>query len=344
MRRNQSKIEQPKTIVCEVPEKVSLDLEKFKNLPFNNLFACPQYSTKVSLSPEETTTINQEIENFKKYQAKILEINQPQKTQILQTADKLAKEGKYLDALQKYYLALGALEITEYDILTVMTEEVSFNPIVDSFFKKITPVLEAAKPSLLAQKQEIKSEIFALFDNFSVEANSPARKIQEIAALQLGFNVLTVHSQEFKIPENKVLAFVDVADLLQKHFNDKSQAFNHKLDKRLRSYINKNKTAITTIRNLLLNDAIPRWGIDYKWVKEGDFNAPSPSYIGMVNLQRLLIIDILDKQQQRNTQEMLKSLEASWKLSESLQDEPSLIGQLVNLIIRRSQLRVLEKN
>ncbi|OCQ99874.1 hypothetical protein BCD64_01960 [Nostoc sp. MBR 210] len=343
VRHDQYKKEQTDAIICQLPEKVSLDLGRFKNSPINNLLTCPQDFTKVSLSTEETATINQELENFKKYQAKILEINQPQKIRILQTADKLAKEGKYLDALQKYYLALGSLEITEYDILTVMTEEVSFNPIVDSFFKKITPVLQAAKPSLFAQKQAIKSEMYGLFDNYSLEANTPARKIQEIAALQLGFNLLTVPSQEFKIPEKKVLAFVDVADLLKGQFHDKSQALNNKLDKKVRSYINKNKTAIATIRNLLLNDEIPRWGIDYKWVKEGDFNAPSPSYIGVVNLQRLLIIDILDKQQQGNTQEMLKSLEASWKLSKSLQDELSLIGQLVNIIIRRSQLRVLEK-
>ncbi|MBD2489055.1 type IV pilin-like G/H family protein [Aulosira sp. FACHB-615] len=343
VRRNQSQIEQPKAIICELPEKAALNLEKLKNLPLNNFLDCPQNFTPVSLSPEETTTLNQELENFKTYHAKIIEINQPRKTQILQTADQLAKEGKYLDALQKYYLALGALEINEYDILSVMTEEVSFNPIVDNFFKKITPVLQAAKPSLLAEKKAIKSEMSGVFDSFSVKANSPARKIQEIAAWQLGFNLLTVPSQEFKVPENKVLAFVDVADLLQKQFNDKSQVLNHNLDKKLRSYVNKNKTAIATIRNLLLNNEVPRWGIDYKWIKEGDFQAPSPSYIGVVNLQRLLIIDILDKQQQGNNQEMLKSLEASWKLSESLKDEPSLIGQLVNIIIRRSQLRVLEK-
>ncbi|MBD2493903.1 type IV pilin-like G/H family protein [Nostoc sp. FACHB-280] len=343
VRRNQSPIEKPKVIICELPEKVSLNLEKLRNLPLNNFIDCPQSFTLVSLSSEETITLNQELENFKTYQAKIIEINQPQKTQILQTADQLAKEGKYVDALKKYYLALGALEINEYDILSVMTEEVSFNPIVDSFFKKITPVLQAAKPSLLAEKKAIKSEISDLFGNFSLEANSPARKIQEVAALQLGFNLLTVPSQEFKIPENKVLDFVDIANLLGEQFNDKSQTFNHNLDKRLRNYINKNKTAIATISNLLLNNETPSWGIDYKWVKEGDFQAPSPSYIGVVNLQRLLIIDILDKQQQGNTQEMLKSLEASWKLSESLQDEPSLIGQLVNIIIRRSQLRVLSK-
>ncbi|MBU7583823.1 MAG: hypothetical protein KAF91_13085 [Nostoc sp. TH1S01] len=343
VRAIKSKIEQQDSILCEAPEKVSIDLEKLNNLSFENLLHCPKEFVKVNLTPEEATAINQELENFTKYQAEIWEIEQPQKTHILKIADKLAQEGKYLQALQKYYLALGVLGITEYDIFVELNAENSFNPIVDTFFKKINPILEAAKPSLSQQKQEIKSEIYSLFDNLSAEKNSTAKKIQEVAALQLGFNVLTIPKQDLKITDNKISAFAEVTEDLRSHFNEKTQQLNNKLPVKLRSYVNKNKIAIANIRNLLVNDEIPRWGIDYKWIKEGDFNAPSPSYVGMLDLQRLLIIDILDKQQQGNTPEMLKSLEASWKLSESLQNEPSLIGQLVNIIIRRSQIRVMKK-
>ncbi|BBD59955.1 pentapeptide repeat protein [Nostoc sp. HK-01] len=340
---NKSSTIQRKSIVCEISEQETIDLENLNNLNNNDLLICPQDSLQISLIPEETTFINQEIENLTKYQAEILEIDQPQKTQVLQIADKLAKEGKYLQSLQKYYLALGVLGITEYDIFAVLSAERGFNPIVDTFFQKINPVLEAAKPSLLEQRQEINSEMYSFFDKFSAVKNSTAQKIQELAALQLGFNVLTMPNQDLKIPDNKNEAFSEVAELLQEQFNDKSPQFNNKLPNNLRSYVNKNKTAITSIRNLLLSEEIPRWGLDYKSIKEGDFNAPSPSYLSIVNLHRLLVIDILDKQQQGKTQEMLKSLEASWRLSTSFQDEPSLIGQLVNIIIRRSQIRVMEK-
>ncbi|GBE95146.1 type IV pilin-like G/H family protein [Nostoc cycadae] len=340
---NKSSTIQRKSIVCEISEQETIDLENLNNLNNNDLLICPQDSLQISLIPEETTFINQEIENLTKYQAEILEIDQPQKTQVLQVADKLAKEGKYLQSLQKYYLALGVLGITEYDIFAVLSAERGFNPIVDTFFQKINPVLEAAKPSLLEQRQEINSEMYSFFDKFSAVKNSTAQKIQELAALQLGFNVLTMPNQDLKIPDNKNEAFSEVAELLQEQFNDKSPQFNNKLPNNLRSYVNKNKTAIASIRNLLLSEEIPRWGLDYKSIKEGDFNAPSPSYLSIVNLHRLLVIDILDKQQQGKTQEMLESLEASWRLSTSFQDEPSLIGQLVNIIIRRSQIRVMEK-
>ncbi|MBD2435504.1 type IV pilin-like G/H family protein [Nostoc sp. FACHB-110] len=343
VRPNQSKIKQLDSIVCEISAQASLDLTQLNNLPPNGLLTCPQNFVKVSLNSEEATVISQELESFKKYQAEMSEINKPQKIQILQIADNLAKEGKYLESLQKYFLALEVLGITEYDILTEMNAERSYNPIADTFFQKINPILEVAKPSLLGQKRTIQSKMYALFENYKLETNSTAKKIQEVGALQLGFNILTVPSQELKISEKNMKAFGEISELLQEYFDEQSPDFNKNLPKQLRSYINKNTTAIATIRNLLLNSEIPRWGLDYKWIKEGDFQATIPSYIGMVNLQRLLIIDILDKHQQGNTQQMLQSLEASWQLSESLQDEPSLIGQLVNVIIRRSQLRVLVK-
>ncbi|BAZ40864.1 pentapeptide repeat protein [Calothrix sp. NIES-4101] len=331
------------SLICEVPQQESIDLQKLKKLSLNILLNCPPGSKEVSLSSEEIAYVNEGKEKLQNYKAEIAEIKQPKKTPFLKAADKLAQEGKYLEALEKYYLASGALGINEYDILLEFSGESTFNPTRDALFKKIELVLQAAKPLIEQQKKEIQSEMYSVFDRFPNEKNHTGQKIKEIAASQLGFNILTTPQQELKIPANKSEEFSEIAESLREYFNDKSKKPNQKLSDNLRKYTNKNRRAIATIRDLLLNGEIPRWGTDYKWVKEGDFAASAPSYLNIVNLQRLLAIDILDQQQQGNNPEMLKSLEASWRLSESLQNDPSLLGQLVNIIIRRSQIQVMEK-
>lgn len=340
---NVDKTNQISGIICEVPPQISVDIDNLQNSSPNKLTDCPQSLIKINLSAEEIAHIKEGLSTINQYQSQIAEINQPQKTPLLRDAEQLTQEGKYLQALQKYYLALGSLGINEYDIFVEMSGESSFNPLRDAFFKKIKPVLEAAKPLLAKQRQEIKSEMLNVFNQFPTEKNNTAKKIQEVAALQLGFNVLTNPQQDLKIPENQNKAFSEISELLKNSFDEKTQQLNSNLPINLRRYINKNKNAIAAIRNVLLNNEIPHWGLDYTYVKEGDFHAPSPSYLGIINLQRLLIVDIADNLQQGKTQEMLKSLEASWKLSESLKDEPTLIGQLVNVIIRRSQIRIIEK-
>ncbi|AUT00874.1 hypothetical protein CLI64_10965 [Nostoc sp. CENA543] len=329
--------------ICEVSPKVSLDLEKLSNLPAKNLLNCGAGLVKVSLSAEETADINKELDNLNKYQAQIAEIENPRKTKALQTADQLAQAGQYLQAQQEYYLSLGALGISEYDLLGELTGESSFNPVRDSFLKKITPVLQAAAPLLLEQKQAIIVEVYNSFDELPKSRNKTAIKIRELAASQLGFNILTTAEEDLKIPDSKKAEFLEVSELLRQQFDDQTQQIPQTLPTKLRSYVNQHSRNITRIRNLLLTEETPTWGLDYKYIKDGDFQAPIPSYLGIVNLQRLLLIDVLEQLQKGNNQEMLKSLEASWKLSESLQNEPSLIGQLVNIIIRRSQIRVMQK-
>jgi hypothetical protein len=67
------------------------------------------------------------------------------------------------------------------------------------------------------------------------------------------------------------------------------------------------------------------------------------SYLGMANFQKILALDILEKQRLGKNKEAKEMLEVSWKISQSLQKRSSLIAQLVALIIKEFQAGVIRK-
>ena len=99
---------------------------------------------------------------------------------------------------------------------------------------------------------------------------------------------------------------------------------------------------LTAIRTLLLNNESPRWATDMSWISEGNIQTV-PSYLGLINLQRLFAIDILYKQQQRKTKEVQEALEASWKLGQSFKNDPLWAGQMLNITATRVQIGVIQK-
>jgi hypothetical protein len=78
------------------------------------------------------------------------------------------------------------------------------------------------------------------------------------------------------------------------------------------------------------------------WISEGN-PLTYPSYLGLVNLQKLFAIDMLYKQEQGKTKEVQEALEASWKLGQSFKNDPLWIGQLVSILATRVQIGVIQK-
>lgn len=88
---------------------------------------------------------------------------------------------------------------------------------------------------------------------------------------------------------------------------------------------------VTAIRHQILTSDPPQW--DTEIYLNATWETPLPSFLSFANLQQFLALDSLDKIRSGQIQEVLDNLELSWRIRESIRKQPTLIAQLVSLII-----------
>jgi len=111
----------------------------------------------------------------------------------------------------------------------------------------------------------------------------------------------------------------------------------------LRRYLASKASTLAAIRSHVLNNEVPNLEMNIDYLKEGDFSFVLPNLVGFVNLQKILALDVLEKNRQGQTSEALATLEVSWKINKILRDQPELIPQLVALIVTDQQLVVIRR-
>ncbi len=90
---------------------------------------------------------------------------------------------------------------------------------------------------------------------------------------------------------------------------------------------------------MLLRDADLHWEMD---VSRG-FAGPRPNLIGHMRLARLLVARTLIEARRGEVETALQTLEAAWRLVESLSARPELISQLIVLAAARLEVGALRK-
>jgi hypothetical protein len=110
------------------------------------------------------------------------------------------------------------------------------------------------------------------------------------------------------------------------------------LPNKLSSYLKTHQTDIQAIETQLIDNPIPEWGSDSGWVEKSDpkagdsFLRSNPiNYLTIANIEHVIIINILNKLQTPNPI-IYSDLAALEKIQQSLQAQPSLIGQLISRI------------
>jgi hypothetical protein len=110
------------------------------------------------------------------------------------------------------------------------------------------------------------------------------------------------------------------------------------LPNKLSSYLKTHQTDIQAIETQLINNPIPEWGSDSGWIEKSDPKAGDSllrskpiNYLSIANIEHVMIINIFDKLQVLNTS-ISSDLAALEKIQQSLQAQPSLIGQLISRI------------
>ncbi len=255
---------------------------------------------------------------------------------LFQEAEQLvSNETTFIQAFRRYQQALRLYRQSGDTTKAIATQQ------------RLETVLAAASSSLAEKfEQEIDQDEAAFFRQFpKTEDNQTANRLQELTTSQLGFGLTGRTGDSWQVPESQKKAYEDIRVELSTYLDIQARNTSSSFDEvppKLRDYLEKNADTLTAIRTLLLNNESPRWGTDMSWISKGEPYS-LPSYLGSANLQRVFAIDLLYKQQQGKTKEVQETLEASWKFSQSLKNNPFLIGQLGGIILTRTQLGVMRK-
>ncbi|MGD1873131.1 MAG: type IV pilin-like G/H family protein [Mastigocoleus sp.] len=351
-----------KFIVCETGANQATILKKITTLSLSKI-ECPSNYQVVKFSSEEISKLKSELSEFstdiQKYQQVISEINRPQKISTLVEAEQLVRKGNYSEALRKYQQSLSVISnkyfnLDYLDILIIGEDatDTEFSPVIisfrDAFFNKIQPIIAKAEPIINRDYQQIKQEMSEFIAKYQSDKNDTAKKVFQISLSQLGLNIQSrVDSKtSISIPEAKIKESRQTTALLRDYFNQleaKPEKINQKLPRNIRKYLAKKQSAIADLNNVLATGQISVWDIDYNIIKRGDPSEPVPGFLNYRNLQNILLVDAIEKYQKGKIQEVLQSLEASWRINQSLQKQPLLISQLVSIIGYRRQLQIMRQ-
>lgn len=204
----------------------------------------------------------------------------------------------------------------------------------------------------LAEK-EIEADLVKFDEQFpDTEFNESALELKRLVT-QLGMDSYgpTLESWSKNLPLNPVTesdqkTWQAIREPLEKYVND--QLLNP-VDEItpppgvLKEYVTQKREILKAIQQTLRTKGVPVFKTDMTVILEGDITAPIPSYLNVVELQQVLMLDVFDQQQQGKSQEAFEMWEIAWQLNQPLRESPYLIAQLVALINERYLSGTLRK-
>jgi hypothetical protein len=107
----------------------------------------------------------------------------------------------------------------------------------------------------------------------------------------------------------------------------------------LERYLEEHQDAMVSIESVLLRDADVQWEMD---VSLG-YTSPLPNLLGHMRLQRLIVARALLEARRGEAEGALETLEASWRLNQTLSSRPEMISQLIVVAVARLEVGALRK-
>jgi hypothetical protein len=218
------------------------------------------------------------------------------------------------------------------------------NIIVVQQQKKIEPVEKKIEQEIEAFAREFPPTDFNHTANqlrqltpnlgFNLVSNIPEGKTQ-FSDEQL--NIKTIKRKNIKGSQRDPLAWQEIGQVLDDYLDEQFSQPDDSITpppKELQDYLTKHSATLEAIRDTVLNQPSPVWWSDITLIME-DYYSRLPSYFGIMKLQQILVLDVLEKQRQGKTSEAIAMLEVSWKLTEDLQDNPAYMAQAISLISAR---------
>jgi hypothetical protein len=183
------------------------------------------------------------------------------------------------------------------------------------------------------------------------ESNDSALKLNNLAG-NLGIEVFPLSKssnpiqQIYKAPSQKMVS--------KKNKDQINEYLNSQLDKsdsdeidspspEVQRFLTVHADNLEAIRVHILNSELPRWGFERNLIMNPNVNILLPSMLGLADLQKVILIDCLDKTLRKQYAIALRDLEVSWRLNQSLLERPEFIASLVALINAKPQAVVMRK-
>jgi hypothetical protein len=205
------------------------------------------------------------------------------------------------------------------------------------------------------QEKEIEQDLAAYAQRFpKTEPNDAALKLAaSLAKLGAGGGSIFYPVDrymgsvaDFRPSEDDRKAFEEIRQELKQYLDAEIAKPNDTVNppsEKLQRYLASKQTALAEIRQQVLNNEVPHWGTDITWILEGDRTILLPAYLWQVNFQQVLALDSLEKYRKGQTEVAAEMLEVSWKINQSLTENPFLISQLVALIVTKYPAGVMRK-
>jgi hypothetical protein len=169
--------------------------------------------------------------------------------------------------------------------------------------------------------------------------NQTATDLEKIAG-ELG--ILLHSSTEESVNQSKKSELekieMSMSQFLDQQITDPTNQLD-KLPNNLQTYLTNNQAALNRIRNLIVNGEPLQWKFQPTW----QIDDPLPSFLGLVRLQKILLLDAIAQKAAGNSQLMQENLETAWQINQSIKNDPYLMSQLVGLIALKQQVGLMRK-
>ncbi|MEQ8537936.1 MAG: hypothetical protein RIB93_10860 [Coleofasciculus sp. D1-CHI-01] len=204
------------------------------------------------------------------------------------------------------------------------------------------------------QEKEIEQDIQEFAERFpDTELNDSALKLRALVAklgisgggtTEFPIDAYTQSHPDFTISESDRQAFEEIREELGDYLNAQISKPNDNvapIPDKLRQYLMNNQKKIEAISQHTLNNEVPQWERDMTPIVEGDHTFGLPSSLSLVDLQNVILLDVLEKNNRGQVKQVEEMLEVSWRLNQSLRNDYYFISQLVVLITGRYSTGVI---
>ena len=206
------------------------------------------------------------------------------------------------------------------------------------------------------QEKEIEQDLEEFVKRFpDTEPNDSALKLRVLmtkfgmfggSTFEFPFDVYTLSHPDFAVSPSDRQAFEAIREELGDYLDAQISKPNDTVDPipdKLRQYLMNNRENLEAIRQHILNNEVPQWERDITPIVEGDSTFILPSYLSLVNLQNVILLDVLEKDSRGQVKQAEEMLEVSWRLEQSLRNEYYVISQLYFLIMGRYSTGIIRK-
>ena len=190
--------------------------------------------------------------------------------------------------------------------------------------------MKVAAKKQTAEMDAIASEFLQQYP--TVEQNASAKTLDNLSAT-LGLKSPSVEAiQDFPEPAESA-NFQNVEDIVRDYFDaqkNKEQGPLDPIPAPVQTYLTDNQEVLSQIQTHLNSKAAPVWRFDAALYT--DFESELPSYLGLIQLHKILLLKAVNHAQQNQQAQMVSALEASHRLSVVTTQRLDLMSYLVTLI------------